>query len=81
MTEVCFGQKAFRKRFCSGGWWVWNRPCGHGTELTEFKIICTTRRHVGSFLEGLVWSWQLESMIRTGPFQLGARCDSVSSPT
>jgi len=37
MTEVCFGQKAFRKRFCSRGWWVWNRPCGHGTELTEFK--------------------------------------------
>ena len=48
---------------------------GHGPAYQSSRSIWTPLRHRVWILSDPVWSWELDSMILVGPFQLGMFCD------
>lgn len=50
---------------------------GHNLKLLEFKEhLDNALKHKDCFWVCPVWSWELDSIILVGPFQLGIFCDS-----
>lgn len=75
--EQCQGRVSLgvRKRFFTKTWLcIGTGKCS----LTECeKCLYSDLRHMVSFLGGLMWSQELDSVIILGPLQLGIFCVSV----